>query len=209
MSNAPLSEGQKAPDFELESDQGGKVKLSKERGHPVVVYFYPRDNTPGCTVEAIDFSKAMPRFAKLGAKVFGISRDSLKSHAGFRTKHALTISLLSDPDLVAHKAYGAFGEKTMYGKKVEGTIRSTFVIDAEGMVTRVFRSVRVPGHVDAVLAALGGGGDTKPAKAAPKKAPPTKAAAPVAKKPAVKRTAAKKPAAKKPAAKKPAPAKTR
>jgi thioredoxin-dependent peroxiredoxin len=200
MSNALLSEGQKAPDFELESDQGGKVKLSKERGHPVVVYFYPRDNTPGCTVQAIDFSKAMPRFAKLGAKVFGVSRDSLKSHSGFRDKHGLTITLLSDADLVAHKAYGAFGEKTMYGKKVEGTIRSTFVIDDKGVVTRVFRNVRVPGHVDAVLEALGGG--AAPAKQA--------AATPAAKKQAASRsntsTATPKPAPKakaKPAVEKP------
>ena len=174
-----LKAGDKAPAFDLESDQGARVKLADRKGKRTVVYFYPRDNTPGCTVEAIDFTKAKQKFDKLGVTVYGISKDSVKSHCGFRDKHHLSIELLSDPDLSAHKAFGAFGEKMMYGKKVEGTIRSTFIVGADGKVEKVFSSVKVPGHVDAVLAAL----DDKAAAAPEKKAAPKAKPAPKAKAP--------------------------
>ncbi len=187
-----LKAGDKAPSFDLESGGGARVKLADRRGKRTVLYFYPRDNTPGCTVEAIDFSKAKARFDALGVVVYGVSRDSVKSHMGFRDKHDLTIALLSDPDLHVHKAYGAFGEKTMYGKKVEGTIRSTFIIGGDGKLEKVFPSVKVAGHVDAVLAALGG------ESAAPSKVKRA-AESPTAKSKATKAVSAKpKPAAPKP-----------
>jgi peroxiredoxin Q/BCP len=197
-----VKEGDEAPAFELESDAGKRVKLSDYRGRSVVVYFYPRDSTPGCTREAIAFSEALGRLAAAGASVVGISRDSVKSHCSFRDKHALKVPLLSDPDLAAHKAFGAWGEKTLYGRKMEGTIRSTFVVGPDGKIAKVFPSVKVDGHVEQVLAALGASGSPAPAakKAAAKKAP--------AKKAAVKKAPAKKAAAKKAPAKK-APAKKR
>lgn len=192
-----LKEGDKAPAFELESDAGSKIRLSDFKGKKLVIYFYPRDNTPGCTREAIGFSEAVDKIAAAGATVLGVSKDSVKSHSGFRDKHGLKIRLLSDPDLSLHKAFGAYGEKTMYGKKVEGTIRSTFVIGADGVITKAFPNVKVDGHVDQVLAALGGG-----EAAAPKKAPAAKKAAPAKKAPAAKAAPAKKTAAKKTSAKK-------
>jgi peroxiredoxin Q/BCP len=172
-----LKEGQKAPRFELPSDAGTTVKLSDFAGRPVVVYFYPRDNTPGCTREAQAFAAAQRDLKKLGVTVLGVSKDSVASHCGFRDKYALNFPLLSDADLTVHKAFGAYGEKTMYGRKVLGTIRSTFVIDRDGKVAKVFPSVKVDGHVDAVLAALrGDGGDApeKTAKKTAKKAPARK-----------------------------------
>jgi thioredoxin-dependent peroxiredoxin len=173
-----LKEGDKAPDFELPSvspkDDEGSVRLSDFKGKPVVVYFYPRDNTPGCTREAQGFTAAAKEMAKLGATVLGISKDSVASHCGFRDKYRIAFALLSDPDLRVHKAYGAFGEKMMYGKKVQGVIRSTFVVGPDGRVKRAFRSVKVDGHVDAVLGVLRGeDGPTKvksAARAAPKRA---------------------------------------
>jgi thioredoxin-dependent peroxiredoxin len=182
--------GSTAPDFDLESDAGERVALEDFAGDWLVLYFYPRDNTPGCTREAQDFTKTVGptgRLAKLGARVAGVSRDSVKTHGSFRDKIGIRFPLLSDPDLVAHQAYGAWGTKTMYGKTVEGTIRSTFLIDPGGRLARVWRSVRVDGHADAVadaIAELGGGATTsKPAKKAPaKKAPAKKALAKKAKK---------------------------
>jgi peroxiredoxin Q/BCP len=181
-----LKEGDKAPAFELHGDTGKAVKLDDFAGKSLVLYFYPRDNTPGCTREAIAFSGAAARIAAAGARVVGVSRDSVKSHGSFREKHALTIPLLSDPDLAVHKAYGAWGEKTMYGKKVEGTIRSTFVIGPDGKVAKVFPSVKVDGHVDQVLAFLGAGeAAKKPAVA--KKAPVAAKKAPAAAKKATRK----------------------
>jgi peroxiredoxin Q/BCP len=179
-----LKEGDKAPAFELESDAGKKVKLSDFAGKTLVLYFYPRDSTPGCTREAIGFTGAADRIAALGASVVGVSKDSVKSHTSFRDKYELTIPLLSDPTLAVHKAYGAWGEKVMYGKKVEGTIRSTFIVGPDGKLTKVFPSVKVDGHVDQVLAVLDGGGAPKRASAV--KAPAKKASV------APKRAAAKK-----------------
>ena len=166
-----LKEGDKAPSFNLDSDAGGKVALRDFAGKTLVLYFYPRDNTPGCTREAQAFTDAKRAIEGAGGAIVGVSRDSLKSHQSFREKCKLGITLVSDPDLAVHKAYGAWGEKTMYGKKVEGVLRSTFLVK-DGKVVRVFPSVKVDGHADAVLAALSGGSAPK---AAPKK---TAAAAP-------------------------------
>ncbi len=188
-----ISAGDTAPNIELPADDGSTFSLRAQKGKHVIAYFYPRDDTPGCTVEAIEFTAAKARFDKLGAVVVGISKDNIASHCRFRDKHKLRIALLSDASLAVHKAYGAWGEKTMYGKKVEGVIRSTFWIGTDGKVKRAWSSVKVAGHVDAVLAALGG---TAPADKAAK--------APAAKKPATAKKAAAKPAAKV-ATKKPAP----
>lgn len=158
-----LREGDEAPDFALTSDAGDLVRLRALRGRRAVVYFYPRDDTPGCTREAIAFSGARAAFEAAGVAVYGVSRDSTERHCRFRDKYGLTVALLSDPDLATHRAFGAWGTKTMYGKKVEGTIRSTFLVDAVGRIARVWSNVKVDGHVDQVLAALGladGGGAT-------------------------------------------------
>jgi peroxiredoxin Q/BCP len=143
-----------APEFDLESDEGKRVSLDDFAGKWLIVYFYPRDNTPGCSREATDFTEAGPVLKKLGAEVVGVSKDSVKSHSGFKEKMGITFRLLSDPELEAHKAYGAWGIKNMYGKKVEGTIRSTFLISPKGKLVRTWKSVKVNGHVDAVVAAL-------------------------------------------------------
>jgi thioredoxin-dependent peroxiredoxin len=146
--------GATAPDFELESDAGARVGLRDFEGEWLVLYFYPRDNTPGCTREAQEFTKAAPRLRKLGARVAGVSRDSVKSHCSFRDKISIGFPLLSDPELSAHKSYSAWGEKLMYGKRIEGTLRTTFLIAPNGRIAQVWRNVRVDGHADAVLAAL-------------------------------------------------------
>jgi thioredoxin-dependent peroxiredoxin len=143
-----------APNFVLESDRGNRVSLDDFAGKWLIVYFYPRDNTPGCTREAADFTKAAPALKKLGAEVLGISKDSVKSHCSFRDKMGISFPLLSDPDLAAHKAYSAWGTKNMYGKKVEGTIRSTFLLSPEGKIARAWKSVKVDGHADRVIEAL-------------------------------------------------------
>lgn len=149
-----IEEGQKAPDFKLPGDDGAVHSLKDHKGSPVVVYFYPRDATPGCTTEACDFRDNMARIKKAGAVVYGVSKDSVKSHEKFKAKHDLNFVLLSDEDLVMHQAYGAWGEKVLYGKKSMGTIRSTFLIDGSGKVAKVWPKVKVAGHVDEVLAAL-------------------------------------------------------
>lgn len=149
-----VKEGRAAPAFKLPSSEGGEVSLSDLRGRPVVLYFYPRDNTPGCTREACDFRDTLARIKRTGAVVLGVSPDSLASHEKFRAQQRLNFPLLSDPDKKVAKKYGAFGEKVMYGRKVQGMIRSTFVIDANGLVRRVFPKVRVDGHAEAVLDVL-------------------------------------------------------
>lgn len=148
--------GQEAPDFTLPSDTEGDVTLSALRGKPVVLYFYPKDNTPGCTTEACDFRDRMERVKAAGATVLGVSRDSLKRHENFRAKYALDFPLLSDPEAEVHQLYGAWGEKKMYGKTSIGPIRSTVLIDAEGKVAQVWPKVRVKGHAEAVIEALEG-----------------------------------------------------
>src|SRR5262245_44497245 len=151
---AMIREGQKAPDFTLPSSAGGEVSLKGLRGRNVVLYFYPKDDTPGCTREACAFRDTQARIKRAGAVVLGVSPDSLASHEKFKTKYALTFPLLADPDKAVAKKYGAFGEKLMYGKKVTGMIRSTFVIDGGGVVRKVFPRVRVDGHAEQVLEAL-------------------------------------------------------
>jgi peroxiredoxin Q/BCP len=146
--------GKRAPAFALQSADGSEVSLKDFRGKRVVLYFYPRDNTPGCTIEAQDFQKALPAFKKRNAVVLGVSRDSLASHCKFRDKYDLTFALLSDPEHEVLEAYGAWGEKSLYGKKSLGILRTTVLIDEQGKVLRVFPKVKVKGHVDAVLAAL-------------------------------------------------------
>lgn len=149
-----LEEGDKAPDFSLESDSGSRVSLRDFSGKTLVLYFYPKDSTPGCTRQAQGFSAAKRAIEAAGAAVVGVSKDSVKSHCSFRDKFKLTIPLLSDPDLRVHKAYGAYGKKVMYGREVEGTLRTTFLI-RDGIIQRVFRNVKVDGHADAVLQAIG------------------------------------------------------
>jgi thioredoxin-dependent peroxiredoxin len=149
-----LKEGQKAPSFRLSSGDGGSVALEDYRGTPVVVYFYPKDDTPGCTREACAFRDSQAQIRKTGAIVLGVSPDSVASHQKFRDKYKLSFPLLSDPDKGVAKKFGAYGEKTLYGKKVVGMIRSTFIIDGDGIVRKVFPKVRVDGHAEKVLEAL-------------------------------------------------------
>jgi peroxiredoxin Q/BCP len=149
-----IEEGAKAPDFTLVTHEGTKFKLSSLKGAPVVLYFYPKDDTPGCTREACGFRDAKAKLARLGAVVLGVSRDGPEAHAKFRTKHKLPFTLLCDPDHAVAEKYGAWREKTLYGKKSMGIVRSTFVIDAAGRVAKVFRAVKPDGHADQVLAAL-------------------------------------------------------
>jgi len=147
-------EGKKAPLFTLPGDDGEKHALKSHLGERVVIYFYPKDNTPGCTTQACDFRDNMEHVTEAGAVVYGISKDSLASHDKFRDKYDLNFVLLSDEKLDVHKKYGAWGEKMMYGKVREGVIRSTFVIDEKGKVAKAWRNVRAKGHVGKVLAFL-------------------------------------------------------
>lgn len=150
----PSLEGKPAPGFALQGDDGQQHTLAAHRGKPVVVYFYPKDDTPGCTVEACGFRDNMARVTAKGAVVYGVSKDSLASHDKFKQKYNLNFTLLSDPELATHRAYGAWGEKVLYGQKTVGVIRSTFLIDKNGVVARAWPKVKVDGHVDAVLQAL-------------------------------------------------------
>jgi thioredoxin-dependent peroxiredoxin len=154
VGNADPMEGRIAPDFTLPSTDGKEVTLSHLLGKNVVVYFYPEDDTSGCTAEACSFRDNMPNFDKLNAVVLGISKDSLDSHRKFREKYGLNFTLLSDEDLVAHKLYGTWREKNMYGRKYMGTERSTFVIDEHGRIKKVFRKVKVDRHETEVLEAI-------------------------------------------------------
>lgn len=151
-----LSEGTQAPDFTLPADGGGKVALSDLRGKKVVLYFYPRDNTPGCTTEACNFRDDYSQIIAAGAVVLGVSPDSVKSHGGFKLKLNLPFALLSDPDHKVAEMYGAWGEKKMRGKTYMGIIRSTFIIDEEGRIIKVFPKVKVKNHSQEVLAVLEG-----------------------------------------------------
>lgn len=153
MTNS-VDKGAMAPDFDLPAAGGGSIRLSQLRGRIVVLYFYPKDDTPGCTTEACDFRDRMARVAAAGATVLGVSRDSVKRHAGFRSKYSLNFPLLSDSEGEVHRLYGAWGEKKMYGRTTVGPIRTTVLIDAQGRVSRVWSSVKVKGHADAVLEAL-------------------------------------------------------
>jgi thioredoxin-dependent peroxiredoxin len=149
-----IEEGQPAPDFSLPADDGAKVRLKQQRGSPVVLYFYPRDDTPGCTREACAFRDRKQELVKLGAKVFGVSTDEVASHVKFRNKYDLNFPLLADVDHKVAEEYGAWQEKNMYGKKSWGIQRSTFLIDGQGIVRKVWKRVSVDGHDERVLAAL-------------------------------------------------------
>jgi peroxiredoxin Q/BCP len=151
-----VEEGSPAPDFTLTSDSGGAVSLSSFRGAPVVLYFYPRDDTPGCTVQACGIRDAWGEFEQRGAVVLGVSPDSTESHENFKDKYELPFTLLADEDHTTAEAYGVWVEKNMAGKTYMGVERSTFVIDADGNVAKIMRSVKPNTHADDVLAALPG-----------------------------------------------------
>jgi peroxiredoxin Q/BCP len=149
-----IEEGAPAPDFELTSDAGERVKLSALRGSPVVLYFYPKDDTPGCTTQACGIRDAYGEFEQAGAVVLGVSPDEEESHAKFKRKYDLPFTLLADSDHAVAERYGVWGEKSFAGKKYMGVKRSTFVIDAEGNVNKIFENVKPATHADDVLAAL-------------------------------------------------------
>lgn len=146
--------GDPAPDFRLPADGGREIALSELRGKPVVLYLYPRDDTSGCTREALDFTEKLPEFEAAGAIVLGLSKDNTASHDRFIAKHGLKVTLLSDTSGEIAQSYGAWVEKSMYGRKYMGIDRSTFLIDGEGVLRRIWRKVKVPGHVEEVLAAV-------------------------------------------------------
>jgi thioredoxin-dependent peroxiredoxin len=149
-----LGEGDKAPAFSLARDGGGKISLKEFRGRALVVYFYPKDDTAGCTSEALGFTARRKDFEKAGAEVIGISKDSVAAHDKFKSKHKLGVILGSDPDGTACEAYGVWKEKNLYGRKYMGIERSTFLIGSDGRIAKAWRKVKVPGHAEAVLDAL-------------------------------------------------------
>jgi peroxiredoxin Q/BCP len=151
---ADITPGDTAPDFTLPRDGGGEVSLADYKGRPVVLYFYPRDDTPGCTKEAIGFTERAEEFTATGATVLGVSKDTVAKHEKFVIKHSLGIVLLSDAESDVCERYGVWVEKNMYGRTSMGIERATFLIDGEGKVAQVWRKVKVPGHVDAVLDAV-------------------------------------------------------
>ena len=145
--------GDKAPDFKMTTDDGGEISLASLKGRNVVLYFYPKDSTPGCTKEACGFQEALPDFSKLDAEIIGVSKDSIKRHQNFKNKYDLTFTLGSDEDGSVCEAYGVWTEKKNYGRTYMGIERSTFLIDGKGVIRNVWRKVRVNGHVDNVLEA--------------------------------------------------------
>ena len=147
-------EGAKAPAFQLPRDGGGSVSLADYAGKKLVLFFYPRADTPGCTREAIDFTRLSDAFADEGTAVLGISADSVKAQESFRDKHQLSVPLISDEKHEMLEAYGAWGEKSMYGRSFMGIIRTTVLIGADGQIAKIWRNVRVDGHADEVLAAV-------------------------------------------------------
>ena len=157
MATAPktaLKVGDKAPSFSLPADGGGDVSLSGLKGKTIVLYFYPKDDTSGCTAEAIAFSKDAKAFKQAGAVVVGVSKDNVASHDRFKTKHKLDLTLASDEDIKIAQAYGVWGEKSMYGRKYMGMERATFLIDGKGVIRNIWRKVKVPGHSTDVLASV-------------------------------------------------------
>jgi peroxiredoxin Q/BCP len=148
-----VKDGDKAPDFDLPTDSGEKLKLSRLKGRPVVLYFYPKDDTSGCTREAQDFSRLAPDFRKAGVEVIGLSPDGVASHQKFRKKYDLAVQLAADEDKAVATAYGVWVEKSMYGRKYMGVERSTFLIDKSGRIAKSWRKVKVPGHAQDVLSA--------------------------------------------------------
>ncbi len=154
MADSAVEVGVKAPALTLENQDGDKVKLSDYKDKWVVLYFYPKDDTPGCTTEACDFTAGIKGFEKLNAAVLGISADSVASHRKFADKYKLKVTLLSDPEKKVMQTYGAYGTKKMYGKEVVGVIRSTFLIDPKGKVAHTWRAVKAKGHAEKVAEKL-------------------------------------------------------
>ena len=148
-----LQVGDKAPDFTMPTDGGGTVSLAALKGRPVVLYFYPRDDTPGCTTEACGFRDALPDFSAADAAIVGVSRDTVAKHDRFKAKYALPFTLGADENGTVTEAYGVWVEKSMYGRKSMGIERATFLIDRDGVIRGIWRKVKVKGHVDEVLAA--------------------------------------------------------
>ncbi len=149
-----LEAGSKAPDFNIFNQDNKKVSLADFKGKWVVLYFYPKDNTPGCTTEAVTFSQCLSEFHEKNCEVVGISKDSIDSHCKFIKKHSLKVTLLSDTELEMMKNYSAYGKKKFMGKEYMGTIRSTFIVDPDGIIKKAWYNVRVKGHVDKVKEAL-------------------------------------------------------
>jgi peroxiredoxin Q/BCP len=149
-----IEEGKPAPDFELATDAGERVKLSDYRGQPVVLYFYPKDDTPGCTVEACEFRDAYDVFRERGAEILGVSPDDVASHGKFKSKYELPFTLLADPEHEVAEKYGVWGERNSYGKKSMGIKRSTFIIDSDGNVARAMMGIKPAGHASEVLDSL-------------------------------------------------------
>ena len=148
-----LAVGDRAPTFSIGTDNAGKISSSSLKGKPFVLYFYPKDDTSGCTKEAIAFSEAKRKFDVIGVEIVGVSKDDPQSHEKFRTKHKLKITLGSDPDKELAESYGVWVEKSLYGRKYMGMDRATFLVDGAGVIRQIWRKVRVPGHVDSVLLA--------------------------------------------------------
>ncbi len=151
-----LQAGDPAPDFTMDADKGGPVSLKDLRGKTVVLYFYPKDDTPGCTRESCAFRDHFPSFQGRDVLIYGVSCDGIPSHEKFAAKYDLPFPLLSDPDASVSTAYGVYKEKTNYGRKYMGIERSTFVIDGDGRISRIFRNVKVDGHVEKVLDEVSG-----------------------------------------------------
>ena len=151
MAATALTEGKKAPAFNMATDGGGKVALKDLAGKIVVLYFYPKDDTTGCTKEAIEFTEAKAKFSRQGAVIIGVSKDTVAKHDKFKDKYDLKVTLASDEDGKVVEKYGVWVEKSMYGRKYMGIDRSTFVIDPNGKIAKIWRKVKVPGHVDEVL----------------------------------------------------------
>ena len=149
-----IDQGEMAPDFTLQADSGKPVALSDFRGKPVVLYFYPKDQTPGCTTEAIGFKEAAAEFEKQNAVILGISKDSVDSHRKFKEKHNLPFTLLSDPETKVQKLYGVLKQKSLYGRSFMGTERTTFLIDKTGVIQKIYRKVKPKGHAQTCLVDL-------------------------------------------------------
>ena len=156
-----VSEGEEAPDFTLQADDGRRVSLSDYRGKKVVLYFYPKDGTPGCTREAIEFRDMIKEFEKEDIVILGVSKDSVQSHQKFKRKHELPFTLLGDPEGKVLNLYGVWRKKSLYGRIFMGTERTTFLIDENGIVRKVYRKVKVKGHARACLLDLKGGATDK------------------------------------------------
>lgn len=159
-----LKEGNRAPAFTAATDAGENLSLSSLRGRSVVLYFYPKDDTPGCTVEACEFRDALPKFVGLDAVVLGVSPDSVKKHQRFKTKYHLPFTLLADPDHSIADSYGVWGEKLMFGRRYMGVLRTTFVIDGDGRIAKIFRNVKPEGHAQEVEQALAESGRARAAR---------------------------------------------